>query len=104
MHVGFEQAPDGVFVFGDEGEEGVGGGGGDFAAGGVEVEDGVDDNRVPCGGVGDDVLPGAGLGFETDVDERLLFFAHGDVLVGVCIDWDDLRLNTENSFNGPLYN
>lgn len=103
VHVGFEQAPDGVVVFGDEGEEGVGGGGGDFAAGGVEVEDGVDDDRVTGRWVGDDVLPGAGLRLETDVDEGLLFFAHGDVLVGVCVDRDELGLNAEKSVNGPLY-
>lgn len=62
--VGFEDPSDFVAVGGNEGEKGVGGGGGDGVVERGVVEDGVDDGGCLGEGVGDEVLEGGGSGFE----------------------------------------
>jgi hypothetical protein len=86
--VGFEDVGDGVAVLVDEGEEAVGGGGGDGARSWVVVKDGVDDGRCVGGRVGDKVLPGGGLRVEEAVNGRLWGGGSGG---GICSARDMVR-------------
>ena len=74
VDVGLQQAVDGVPLFLDQGEQGIGRRGGDGVAGLVKVEDGVDDDGHVGGGVGNDVLPSRCLWLEDGVNDGL----HGE--------------------------
>jgi len=74
VDVGLQQAVDGVPLFLDQSEQGIGRLGGDGVAGWVKVEDRVDDDGGVGRRVGYDVLPGRGLGLKDGVDNGL----HGD--------------------------
>ena len=71
--VRLEDVRHGVAVGAHQSEQGVGGVGGHGAGAVVVVEDGVDDGGCVRGGVGDEVLPGRGLGFEDWVDRGFRF-------------------------------
>ena len=83
MDVRLEDPFDGVAMFGHEFQDLVRRGRGDFVRGRIEVEDGVDYDGITCLGVGNNVLPGAGLALKRNVDLRLvlLFSAHRYFLV-----------------------
>jgi len=69
--VSLEDPGDGVFLLGDEIEEGVGGGSGDGAGRWIVVEDWIDDGNLQGAWVGDNVLPRSGDGLKYALNDWL---------------------------------